>query len=61
MEIAIFPENTFEAFESAVKMGVDIIETDVHLTKRPHNYWHDLHWSATQMEKGELKTLLWQN
>ncbi|MFA5513611.1 MAG: glycerophosphodiester phosphodiesterase [Sphaerochaetaceae bacterium] len=28
-----YPENTIEAFLSAVEMGVDVIETDVHLTK----------------------------
>ena len=30
---ANFPENTMEAFESAVNMGVDMIETDIHLTR----------------------------
>ncbi len=36
------PENTLEAFKSAVEMGVDIIETDVHLTKDSVLViWHD--------------------
>ncbi|MDC7250541.1 MAG: glycerophosphodiester phosphodiesterase [Sphaerochaetaceae bacterium] len=37
-----FPENTIEAFLSAVKMGVDVIETDVHLSKdNVVVIWHD--------------------
>jgi glycerophosphoryl diester phosphodiesterase len=37
-----YPENTLEAFASAVVMGVDVIETDVHLTKDGHVViWHD--------------------
>ena len=30
---AVLPENTMESFCSAVELGVDMIETDVHLTK----------------------------
>ncbi|MGI6467063.1 MAG: glycerophosphodiester phosphodiesterase [Sphaerochaetaceae bacterium] len=37
-----FPENTIEAFGSAVEMKVDVIETDVHLSKDGHIViWHD--------------------
>ncbi|NLO60249.1 MAG: glycerophosphodiester phosphodiesterase [Spirochaetales bacterium] len=37
-----YPENTLEAFLSAVAMGVDVIETDVHLTKDGELViWHD--------------------
>lgn len=37
-----YPENTLEAFLSAVHMGVDVIETDVHLTKDGKLVvWHD--------------------
>lgn len=37
-----FPENTLPAFLSAVKMGIDIIETDVHITKDGVIViWHD--------------------
>ena len=37
-----FPENTLDAFISATKMGIDIIETDVHLTKDGKVViWHD--------------------
>ena len=28
-----FPENTMASFQSAVEVGVDMIETDIHLTK----------------------------
>jgi glycerophosphoryl diester phosphodiesterase len=39
---AHFPENTLPAFESACKMGVDVIETDVHLSKDGYLViWHD--------------------
>ena len=37
-----FPENTLEAFRSALAMGIDVIETDVHLTKDGQVViWHD--------------------
>lgn len=36
------PENTVPAFISALKMGIDVIETDVHLTKDNQIViWHD--------------------
>ena len=39
---ANYPENTLEAFLSAATLGVDVIETDVHLTKDKHLViWHD--------------------
>lgn len=39
---ANFPENTLEAFRSAVEMGIDVVETDVHLTKDGVVViWHD--------------------
>ncbi|HHT81647.1 MAG TPA: glycerophosphodiester phosphodiesterase [Spirochaetales bacterium] len=39
---ANFPENTLEAFLSAYKMGVDVIETDVHLSRDGVLViWHD--------------------
>ncbi len=31
-----YPENTIPAFQSAIDIGVDVIETDVHLTKDRH-------------------------
>ena len=37
-----FPENTMPAFESALKMKVDVIETDIHITKDGVVViWHD--------------------
>lgn len=37
-----FPENTLEAFTSAVSMNIDVIETDVHLSKDGSVViWHD--------------------
>lgn len=37
-----FPENTLEAFLSAVNMDIDVIETDVHLSKdNVVVVWHD--------------------
>ena len=37
-----YPENTLPAFLSAVGMGIDVIETDVHLSKDGTLViWHD--------------------
>ena len=37
-----YPENTLPAFESAVRMGIDVVETDIHLTKDGVLViWHD--------------------
>lgn len=39
---ANYPENTLPAFLSAVEMGIDVVETDVHLTKDGQIIiWHD--------------------
>ena len=39
---AFFPENTLEAFRSAASLGIDVIETDVHLTADGEIViWHD--------------------
>lgn len=39
---AFYPENTLEAFKSAAALGIDVIETDVHLTKDGEIViWHD--------------------
>ncbi|MGH0053533.1 MAG: glycerophosphodiester phosphodiesterase, partial [Sphaerochaetaceae bacterium] len=39
---AHFPENTLSAFQSACRLGVDVIETDVHLSKDGKIViWHD--------------------
>lgn len=37
-----YPENTLPAFESAVRMGIDVVETDIHITKDGKLViWHD--------------------
>ncbi len=37
-----YPENTEPAFQAAVKLGVDVVETDVHLTAdKKVIIWHD--------------------
>ncbi len=37
-----FPENTLPAFISATKMGIDVVETDIHITKDGELViWHD--------------------
>lgn len=39
---AFYPENSLEAFESASSLGVDVIETDIHLTRDGKIIiWHD--------------------
>ena len=50
------PENTMEAFEDAVQMGgVDVIETDVHLTKDgKFVFFHDKKVDRTTNGKGKV-------
>ena len=39
---ANYPENTLPAFLSGVRMGIDVIETDVHITRDGEIViWHD--------------------
>jgi len=53
-----FPENTMVAFESAVKMGVDLIETDVHITADGEVIiWHDETLERTAGIKGAIPSL----
>ena len=50
------PENTLEAFLSATEMGVDVIETDVHLSKDGHVViWHDNTLERTTDGVGRLE------
>ena len=43
-----YPENTMPAFESALRLGVDMIETDVHMTSDGHLVLiHDRNLSRT--------------
>lgn len=52
-----FPENTLEAFISGVDMGIDVIETDVHLTKDGHVViWHDPTLERNTDGKGTLES-----
>ncbi len=49
------PENTMLAFREAVRMGVDIIESDLYLTKDGHLvYNHDAYIDETSNANGEL-------
>lgn len=51
------PENTREAFEDAAKLeGVDVIETDVHLTRDGHFvFFHDPVVDRTTNGRGKIK------
>lgn len=60
------PENTMPAFEKALAFGVDMIETDIHMTKdgeliimhdcnTKRTTWHD--GLIDQMTFGEIKAL----
>lgn len=52
------PENTMEAFEKAVDLGVDYIELDVHLTKDNHLViHHDYKFGRTAIGRGKIKKM----
>ena len=54
---AFFPENTAEAFSSAASLGIDVIETDVHLTKDGEIViWHDPTLERNTDGKGTLES-----
>ena len=53
-----FPENSLEAFDSAIKMGVDVIELDVHRTADGHIVvCHDKTINRTTNGKGKISEL----
>ena len=53
-----FPENTLPSFRSAVDMGVDVIETDVHRTRDGHFVvLHDDHMSRVTDGAGRARDL----
>lgn len=53
---ANYPENTMPAFLSAVKMGIDVLETDVHLTKDNQIViWHDPSLERNTDGKGKIE------
>lgn len=52
-----YPENTLDAFISAAKMNIDVIETDVHLTKdKELVIWHDPTLERNTDGKGTLES-----
>ncbi len=52
-----FPENTLPAFVSAAELGVDVIETDVHLTKDGEIViWHDPTLERNTNGRGTLES-----
>ena len=54
---ANYPENTLPAFISAAKMGIDVIETDVHLTKdKELVIWHDPTLERNTDGKGTIES-----
>ena len=54
-----FPENSLEAFDSAIKMGVDVIELDVHRTADGHIVvCHDKTINRTTNGKGKISELM---
>lgn len=58
---ASFPENTLPAFESAVRMGVHVIETDVHLTSdREVVIWHDNTMERMTGDKRLINEMSWK-
>lgn len=58
---ARFPENTLPAFESAVKMKVDVIETDVHLSADGEVViWHDDTLERMSGDPREISQMTWE-
>ncbi len=54
---AFYPENTMEAFRSAAALGIDVIETDVHLTKDGEIViWHDPTLERNTDGKGTIES-----
>ncbi len=55
---ALMPENTLAAFENALKIGVDMVETDVHLSKDGELIvMHDPDVSRTTDGRGQIGEL----
>jgi len=55
---ALMPENTLSAFENALKIGVDQLETDVHLSKDGQVIiMHDPNVATTTNGTGQIKDL----
>ena len=59
---AYAPENTLEAFEAAVSMRADGIETDVYFTRDKKIVLnHDIRLERTSNAQGPFLTMIWQN
>lgn len=57
-----FPENSFPAFKSALELGVDIIETDVHISKDGVVFiWHDEDFSLIDGSSRHVAEYLWED
>jgi len=55
-----FPENTMPAFKSAVEMKVDVIETDVHLSKDGKVViWHEETLERISGDRRKITQLTW--
>lgn len=51
-----YPENTLPAFISAVEMGIDVVETDIHLTRDGQLViWHDPTLERNTDGKGRIE------
>ena len=51
-----YPENTIPAFRSAVEMDIDVIETDIHITKDGRLViWHDPTLERNTDGKGRIE------
>jgi glycerophosphoryl diester phosphodiesterase len=58
---ARYPENTMPAFDSAVEMKVDVIETDVHLTADGKVViWHDDTLERMSGDSRRINSMSWQ-
>lgn len=56
-----YPENTMDAFLSAIELEVDVIETDVHLTKdNKIVIWHDDTLDRNTDGKGKIEDYTYQ-
>lgn len=55
-----FPENSLVAFDSAIKLGVDVIETDVHISSDGQIFvWHDENTFQLDQSKQPVSERSW--
>lgn len=56
-----FPENSLLAFKSAIELGVDIIETDVHISSDGVIFvWHDENTEQLNGDTSPINTKSWE-